>query len=147
VEASGRCAPSAKGDLDKQHPKLKDKDKGKGIVGESQHIMDVCKLITTYAPEDLSVLIAGPTGSGKEVVAQAIHACSPRHNRPLVPLNCASIPESLFESEMFGHVKGAFTGAIALKHGVIEEADGGSLFLDEINKMSLKAQGAMLRVL
>jgi transcriptional regulator of acetoin/glycerol metabolism len=117
------------------------------IVGESQHILDVCEQIIRYAPMRLAVLITGPTGSGKELVARAFHACGPRGQRPFVPVNCAAVPEQLFESEMFGHVRGAFTGADRPRRGHIEEAHGGTLFLDEIARMPLSVQPKLLRVL
>jgi transcriptional regulator with PAS, ATPase and Fis domain len=93
------------------------------------------------------VLIQGKSGTGKELVAKAIHYNSPRHERPLVPVNCSAIPKDLLESELFGHVKGAFTGAIANKRGLFEEADGGSLFLDEIGELSPELQVKLLRVI
>jgi transcriptional regulator with PAS, ATPase and Fis domain len=127
--------------LEQQHLALK------SIIGESQHILRVCEQIIQYAPTTLPVRITGPAGSGKELIACAIHACSPRKLQPFVRINCASIPESLFESEMHGHAKGAFTGADQDRSGYLEQAHGGSLFLDEIGKLPLLAQGKLLRVL
>jgi transcriptional regulator with GAF, ATPase, and Fis domain len=95
----------------------------------------------------LTVLIRGESGTGKELIAQAIHALSPRTERPFVPVDCASLPESLFESEIFGYERGAFTGADAPKEGRFEQAEGGTLFLDEIGNLSLAAQAKLLRVL
>src|SRR5262245_64969927 len=103
--------------------------------------------ITTAAPSNGRVLIHGANGSGKELVARAIHGLSARRDRPFVEVNCAAIPEELIESEMFGHEKGAFTGAVARRRGRFELADGGTLFLDEIGDMSLKTQAKVLRAL
>ena len=99
------------------------------------------------AGSDLNVLISGETGTGKELVAKAIHEGSPRAVNPLVYLNCAALPESVAESELFGHVKGAFTGAISNRSGKFEMADNGTLFLDEIGELSLALQAKLLRVL
>lgn len=99
------------------------------------------------AASDLNVLISGETGTGKELVAKAIHEASPRAVNPLVYLNCAALPESVAESELFGHVKGAFTGAISNRSGKFEMADNGTLFLDEIGELSLALQAKLLRVL
>ena len=96
---------------------------------------------------DLTVLVTGETGVGKELVAQALHAASPRTARPLISLNCAALPESLVESELFGHVRGAFSGAVADRRGKFELADGGTLFLDEVGELSLAVQAKLLRVL
>src|SRR5213079_2590876 len=103
--------------------------------------------IATTAPTNGRVLIHGENGSGKELVARAIHARSARRERPFVEVNCAAIPEELIESELFGHERGAFTGAVARRRGRFELADGGTLFLDEIGDMSLKTQAKVLRVL
>jgi two-component system NtrC family response regulator len=107
----------------------------------------VFDLIARVAPSRATVLITGDTGTGKELVARAIHEASDRANLPFMAINCAAIPENLLESELFGHVKGAFTGAIANKKGLIEEASGGTLFLDEISTMTLELQAKLLRVL
>jgi formate hydrogenlyase transcriptional activator len=118
-----------------------------GIVGSSKALRAVLDQIRTVAPTDASVLIEGETGTGKELIAQAIHTNSRRRNRPFVKLNCAAIPLGLLESELFGHEKGAFTGAVAQKLGRFEAADGGTLFLDEIGDIPLELQAKLLRVL
>jgi two-component system nitrogen regulation response regulator NtrX len=117
------------------------------IIGESAGIRKLSEQITTAAPTNGRVLIHGENGSGKEVVARAIHLHSARHARPFIDVNCAAIPEELIESELFGHEKGAFTGALARRRGKFELADGGTLFLDEIGDMSLKTQAKVLRSL
>ncbi|HSF05606.1 MAG TPA: sigma-54 dependent transcriptional regulator [Methylomirabilota bacterium] len=117
------------------------------IIGESSAIRLLREQIATAAPTNGRVLIHGENGSGKELVARAIHALSARHDRPFVEVNCAAIPEELIESELFGHEKGAFTGALSRRRGRFEMADGGTLFLDEIGDMSLKTQAKVLRAL
>jgi PAS domain S-box len=117
------------------------------IVGESLPLKKVLSQIATVAPTEASVLVLGESGTGKELVARAVHDLSPRKTRPLVRVNCASIPKELFESEFFGHVRGAFTGAIKDRVGRFELADGGTLFLDEIGEIPLELQGKLLRVL
>jgi sigma-54 specific flagellar transcriptional regulator A len=116
-------------------------------TGESQVIRDVVRLIRQVAAHDSSVLILGESGTGKEVTARAIHEAGPRRQRPFVAINCGAIPAELLESELFGHEKGAFTGAIAARKGRFEIAEGGTLFLDEIGDMSLPMQVKLLRVL
>lgn len=118
-----------------------------GLVGESPAMRQVKKLILQVAPTDATVLILGESGTGKEVVAQAIHAASQRAGRPFVPINCGAIPGELLESELFGHEKGAFTGAITARKGRFEMAEKGTLFLDEIGDMPLPMQVKLLRVL
>ena len=117
------------------------------MIGESEAIQRVREMIHKVAPTDARVLITGANGTGKEVVARLIHAESNRAAQPLVEVNCAAIPSELIESELFGHVKGSFTGAIKDKAGKFEQADGGTLFLDEIGDMSLAAQAKVLRAL
>jgi formate hydrogenlyase transcriptional activator len=117
------------------------------IVGESEALKQVLNQVKTVAPTDSTVLILGETGSGKELVARALHNLSARGERTFVKLNCAAIPTGLLESELFGHEKGAFTGAIATKIGRFELADGGTLFLDEVGEIPLEIQVKLLRVL
>src|ERR1700694_4826953 len=118
-----------------------------GIVGQSSALRHVLNMVETVAPSDSTVLLLGETGTGKELIARAIHDRSRRKGRTFVKLNCAAIPTGLLESELFGHERGAFTGAIAQKVGRLELADGGSLFLDEIGDISLELQPKLLRVL
>ncbi|MBR4264064.1 MAG: sigma-54-dependent Fis family transcriptional regulator [Paludibacteraceae bacterium] len=121
--------------------------KGPQMVGESAAIMRVREIINKVAPTEARVLITGPNGTGKEVVAHLIHQNSARANGPMVEVNCAAIPSELIESELFGHMKGSFTGAVKDRAGKFEQADGGTLFLDEIGDMSLAAQTKVLRAL
>jgi len=116
-----------------------------GIIGSSPAIQEVLRQVAIVAPTNATVLLHGETGTGKELIARAIHKRSSRRNRSFVPLNCAAIPSGLLESEMFGHEKGAFTGALMQKKGRFELADGGSLFLDEIGDISLELQPKLLR--
>jgi sigma-54 dependent transcriptional regulator, flagellar regulatory protein len=116
-------------------------------TGTSRAIRDVLTLISQVAAHESSVLVLGESGTGKEVVARAIHEASPRRNRPFIAVNCGAIPADLLESELFGHEKGAFTGAVATRKGRFELAEGGTLFLDEIGDMSLPMQVKLLRVL
>jgi two-component system, NtrC family, nitrogen regulation response regulator NtrX len=117
------------------------------MVGDSPALQRVRELIDKVGPTAARVLITGENGTGKELVARAIHAVSPRRDRPLIEVNCAAIPSELIESELFGHMKGSFTGAFADRAGKFEQADGGTLFLDEVGDMSLSAQAKLLRVL
>ena len=121
--------------------------KGATMVGESAAIQRVREIIDKVAPTEARVLITGPNGTGKEVVAHLIHENSARANGPMVEVNCAAIPSELIESELFGHIKGSFTGAVKDRAGKFEQADGGTLFLDEIGDMSLAAQTKVLRAL
>jgi two-component system, NtrC family, response regulator PilR len=117
------------------------------IIGQSEAIDKLKATIRTVAPTASTVLIYGESGTGKELVARAIHACSPRAAEPFVSINCGAFPETLLESELFGYVKGAFTGASQNKHGLFEVAGGGTIFLDEISEMSVSMQVKLLRVL
>ena len=126
---------------------LKERHRIEGIIGESGQMLEVISLVQRVAPSEATVLIRGESGTGKELIAKAIHYASPRAARPLVRVNCAALPENLLESELFGHEKGAFTGAIAARKGRFELADGGTLFLDEIGDLPLHLQAKLLRVL
>jgi DNA-binding NtrC family response regulator len=117
------------------------------IVASSEGMKQVLEMVARVAPTDATVLIQGESGTGKELIARAIHQNSPRKDGPFIPINCGALPENLLESELFGHVKGAFTGAHQNKKGMFEEADGGTLFLDEIGEMSPMLQVKLLRVL
>src|SRR6201998_1736661 len=119
----------------------------RGIVGTSRALRAVLDQVRIVAPTNSTVLIQGETGTGKEVIANAIHENSNRHSRPFIKLNCAAIPLGLLESELFGHEKGAFTGAVMQKLGRFEAANGGTLFLDEIGDIPLEFQAKLLRVL
>lgn len=118
-----------------------------GIIGRSAAIQQTMRQIELVGPTDATVLITGESGTGKELIAHAIHEASTRSNRPLIRVNCAAIPRELFESEFFGHVRGAFTGALRDRIGRFELADGGTLFLDEVGEIPLELQGKLLRVL
>jgi len=117
------------------------------IIGKSRPMQDVFSLIEKVAPSNSTVIIYGGSGTGKELVAKAIHYNSSRADKPFIPFNCGAIPETLVESELFGHTKGAFTGAIQSKRGLFEEANGGTLFLDEISSILPSVQVKLLRVL
>ncbi len=118
-----------------------------GIIGASRAMEEVLRKIGLVAPTRMNVLIQGESGTGKELVAREIHARSPREGRPFLPVNCAAIPENLLESEMFGHEKGAFTGAVSARAGKFEMAEGGTLFLDEIGEISPALQAKLLRAI
>ncbi len=118
-----------------------------GIIGTSEEMQEVFKLVEKSIPVASTVLIQGESGTGKELVARSIHFDGPRKKNPFVAVNCAAVPENLIESELFGHEKGAFTGAVQKKQGKFELADGGTIFLDEIGDMSLELQAKLLRVL
>src|SRR5262249_49774635 len=117
------------------------------IVGSSPALLAVLQQVERVAPTDATVLILGETGTGKELIARAIHDRSARSRRPLVKVNCGAISAGLVESELFGHVKGAFTGALDKRTGRLELADGGTLFLDEVGELPLETQVKLLRVL
>jgi len=118
-----------------------------GLFGNSPEMEEIIRIIGTVAPTDLSVLIIGESGTGKELVARAIHDLSNRHDKPLISVNTGAIPEGILESELFGHEKGSFTGAVGQKKGYFEAADGGTIFLDEIGEMAVNTQVKLLRVL
>src|SRR6185436_18896462 len=117
------------------------------IVGRSQAIRDVLVRIVKIAPTDATVLITGESGTGKELIARAIHANSRRADKPFVTVNCAAITETLLESELFGHARGAFTGAVGARKGLFEEADGGTFFFDEIAETTPSFQAKLLRAI
>ena len=126
---------------------LRDKGVMGSLVGSSRKMQEIFHLIEMVAPSTASVLITGESGTGKELVARTIHELSPRKNKPFVAINCAAIPETLIESEIFGHEKGAFTGALERRTGCFELAEGGTLLLDEIGEMPIATQAKLLRVL
>ena len=135
-----RRSEALKSDIEKEYPV-------NGMIGSCPSMKEITRRISKVAPTDTTVLVLGESGTGKELVARALHEQSLRRDAPLVTVNCAAIPETLIESELFGHEKGAFTGADATRTGLIESADGGTLFLDEIGELPLAAQARLLRVL
>jgi len=126
---------------------FKDRYKFENIIGQSRAVREVLGRIVRVAPTDAIVLITGESGTGKELVAKAIHANSKRGDRPFVPVNCAAITETLLESELFGHAKGSFTGAVSARKGMFEEADGGTFFFDEIAETPITFQAKLLRAI
>src|SRR5690606_29129479 len=118
-----------------------------GMVYRSARMAQLMSEARMVAASDASILIRGESGSGKEVLARAIHQASPRAGKPFIAINCGAIPEALLESELFGHARGAFTGAATARRGLVQAADGGTLFLDEIGDMPLPLQVKLLRVL
>ena len=126
---------------------LQSRHRIEGVLGESGQMLEVTSLVRRVAPSEATVLIRGESGTGKELIAKAIHFASPRAAGPLIRINCAALPETLLESELFGHEKGAFTGALATRKGRFELADEGTLFLDEIGDLPLHLQAKLLRVL
>jgi two-component system response regulator HydG len=126
---------------------LEQKTRFDNIIGQSKPMQAVFDTIRQVAAQDASVLLCGETGTGKELVAKAIHAKSPRSGHPFVAINCGALPENLLETELFGHLKGAFTGAAQARKGFLEVVDGGTLFLDEVGEISMKMQIDLLRVL
>jgi two-component system NtrC family response regulator len=137
--------------LVRENTRLRDEIKGKsgfaGMVGKNPRMLQVYQLIEKVAPTHASVLITGESGTGKELVAKAIHVNSPRESRPFIAVNCAALSGSLLESELFGHEKGAFTGAVAMRKGRFELADTGTIFLDEVGEIPLALQSKLLRIL
>ena len=117
------------------------------IVGRSEALQKVLVTVAKVAPCDADVLVTGPSGTGKELIARAIHTNSPRRDKPFVPVDCAALPANLLESELFGHEKGAFTGASQSKRGLLESANGGTVFFDEIGELNAELQSKLLRVL
>jgi DNA-binding NtrC family response regulator len=148
-QAKSAPAPApATGTAKASADKVVDNSNGEiGIIGSCAAMQEMYSKIRKVAPTDSNVLIQGESGTGKELVARALHNLSRRAKAPLISVNCAAIPESLIESELFGHEKGAFTGASAGRAGLVEAADGGTLFLDEIGELPLEAQARLLRVL
>src|SRR6201993_4761481 len=137
----------ARDDRARQHLENSAQHNFEGIVGSSPALSAVLNQVEVVAPTESTVLILGETGTGKELIARAIHNVSSRSNRPFIKLNCAAIPSGLLESELFGHERGAFTGAVAQKIGRFELANGGTLFLDEVGDIPLELQPKLLRVL
>src|SRR6202051_1281400 len=134
-------------ELESARRKLRDSGSLGQLKGASRKMQEIFRLIERFAPSTASVLITGASGTGKELVARTIHQLSPRRDRPFVAINCAAIPETLIESEIFGHEKGAFTGALERRTGCFELAEGGTLLLDEIGEMPVGTQAKLLRVL
>jgi DNA-binding NtrC family response regulator len=134
-------------ELEVTRRKLRDAGSLGSLVGSSKKMQETYRLIEMVAPSTASVLITGASGTGKELVARTVHELSPRRHKPFVPINCAAIPETLIESEIFGHEKGAFTGALERRTGCFELAEGGTLLLDEIGEMPVPTQAKLLRVL
>jgi DNA-binding NtrC family response regulator len=137
----------AKVELEVTRRKLRDAGSLGTLIGPSKKMQEIFRLIEMVAPSTASVLITGASGTGKELVARTTHELSPRRNKPFVAINCAAIPETLIESEIFGHEKGAFTGAVERRTGCFELAEGGTLLLDEIGEMPIATQAKLLRVL
>ncbi len=142
-----QTSPSAQPSSERAGAGAPDSDPASIMFGHCDAMQKVFTLIRKVAPTETTVLIQGESGTGKELAARALHLMSPRAARPLISVNCAAIPESLIESELFGHEKGSFTGAVSARTGLIEAADGGSLFLDEIGELPAEAQARLLRVL
>jgi Nif-specific regulatory protein len=140
-------SPSRRARVDDAPPLVPDPDRFAGVVGESPRWRAVLDVVARVAPSRATVLLRGESGTGKEVVARALHDASPRAERPFVAVSCAALPEALLESELFGHERGAFTGAHQAQKGRFEAADGGTLFLDEIGELPLSAQVKLLRAI
>ncbi|SKA65493.1 sigma-54-dependent Fis family transcriptional regulator [Desulfobaculum bizertense] len=137
----------AQGMTQEPHDSSDDTFSHPNIIAASKPMRMVLQQVSQVGPSRATVLLRGESGTGKELLAEAIHSVSPRKNKPLIKLNCAALPAELIESELFGHVKGAFTGAVSSKKGLFELADGGTLFLDEIGELSLEAQAKLLRAI
>ncbi len=135
-----RRSAALKADIDRDYPV-------DGMIGQCTQMQQIFDWVRKVAPTDASVLVLGESGTGKELVARAVHERSKRRGGPLIAVNCAAIPDTLIEAELFGHEKGAFTGAVGSRQGLVEAADGGTLFLDEIGELPLAAQARLLRVL
>ncbi|MBA3916026.1 MAG: sigma-54-dependent Fis family transcriptional regulator, partial [Acidobacteriales bacterium] len=144
---NGVALLGTRAELEVTRKKLRDSGSLGPLVGSSKRMQEIFRLIEMVAPSTASVLITGASGTGKEMVARTIHELSSRRSKPFVPINCAAIPETLIESEIFGHEKGAFTGALERRVGCFELAEGGTLLLDEIGEMPIGTQAKLLRVL
>jgi DNA-binding NtrC family response regulator len=136
-----------KHEVEQLQNELKEKYRFENIIGNSKEMLDVLGMVSKIAKTESTVLVSGDSGTGKELIAKAIHLNSRRKNRSFITINCGAIPENLQESELFGHVRGSFTGAIRDKRGLFQEADGGTLFLDEIGETALSTQVKLLRFL
>jgi DNA-binding NtrC family response regulator len=145
--ASATHKRASEGELEATRSRLRQAGALGSLVGKSKQMQDIFSLIERVAPSTVSVLITGESGTGKEVVARTLHELSPRRNKPFVAVNCAAIPETLIESEIFGHEKGSFTGAMERRAGCFELAEEGTLLLDEIGEMPIGTQAKLLRVL
>ena len=145
-DENGRLARLARGAIDDEELKTTP-PAFRSVVGSSSALRRICVLLAKLAPTDLTVTLVGETGTGKEVLARALHAASPRAAKPFVVFDCGAVAPTLIESELFGHVKGAFTGAVSDHHGAFERAQGGTLLLDEIGELSLDLQPKLLRAL
>ncbi|RPJ42582.1 MAG: sigma-54-dependent Fis family transcriptional regulator [Candidatus Latescibacterota bacterium] len=145
--ARGLERAELRGEVDRLRREMMRGGRFEEMIGSSPRMLELYRLVDQVAPTNAAVLILGESGTGKEVLARAVHRISPRASRPFVAVNCAAFPESLLESELFGHEKGAFTGATAARVGCFEQADTGTLFLDEIGEMPLEMQTKLLRVL
>ena len=144
---NARSIEKARDKIEQLHEQIGSEMEHRKIIAKSPIMLEKLEIIDRVAKTDSSVLLLGESGSGKEVFAEQIHLQSPRNKKPFVRVNCAAIPEGLLESELFGHVKGAFTSAIATRHGRFELADGGTIFLDEIGELPLSLQSKLLRVI
>src|SRR5258708_22924523 len=144
---NGSSLLGTRAELEVRRRKLRDAGSLGSLIGSSKKMQEIFHLIEMVAPSTASVLITGASGTGKELVARTVHELSPRRNKPFVPINCAAIPETLIESEIFGHEKGAFTGALERRTGCFELTEGGTPLLHEIGEMPVGTQAKLLRVL